>query len=236
MIKLFQLASCIFGSLCLNTLVSCSNSITIKSAIGSSDTLIAATPKAEPSSSLTNSISPTPVVKLSQASGDLLDLSQKAKLKELAVPIVVPTYLPVGFRLVKMDSGREELRTGSYAYYSILYQGENGTCLDISLNTDPAMRTSQMLRRFMQIPISNKKVTIIYGKLDDKSIAMGLFEVANGEPNSAYMLRNGGWMPSGQEGRNVRCNSISEEEYDKVLQALEVLDFKQNISTNNSPN
>lgn len=235
MTKLPKLGSYIFGIWILSALVSCSNSIAIKPTT-TSDASAAATTKSEPSTIPTNSIFATPVAQVSQSAGDLLDSAQKAKLKKLAVPIVIPTYLPTGFRLIKLDSGREELRSGSYSYYSILYRGENDTCLDISLNTDPAMRTLGLQRRSIQIPISNKEVTIIYGNVEDKPITLGLFGVPNGSPNSAYMLRAGGWMPSGQEGRNIRCNSISDEEYDKVLQALKVLDFNENTNTNNSLN
>lgn len=145
----------------------------------------------------------------------------------------MPTYLPTGFRIIKLDAGREELRSGSYAYYSILYKGEDDACLDISLNTDPAMLTSRMPRRFKQIPISKQEVTIIYGNVEDKLITMGRFNVANSSPTSAYMLRTGGWMPAAQEGRNIRCNALSETEYDKVLQSLEVLNLGKNKSYHN---
>lgn len=236
MSKLSKLASCIFTSLYLSTLVSCSNPIAIKPTTSSSDASVAATAKSESSASPTNSVTATPLAQVAQATGDLLDAAQKDKLKELSVPIVVPTYLPAGFRVIKLEAGREELRSRSYAYYSILYKGEDDACFDISLNTDPAMRTSRLSRRFMQIPIGNKDVTIIYGNVEDKPITMGSFSVPSGSPNSAYMLRTGGWMPSSLEGRNIRCNSISDAEYDKVLQALKVLDFGENTSINNAIN
>jgi len=236
MSKLSKLASCIFTSLYLSTLVSCSNPIAIKPTTSSSDASVAATAKSESSASPTNSVTATPLAQVAQATGDLLDAAQKDKLKELSVPIVVPTYLPAGFRVIKLEAGREELRSRSYAYYSILYKGEDDACFDISLNNDPAMRTSRLSRRFMQIPISNKDVTIIYGNIEDKPITMGSFSVPSGSPNSGYMLRTGGWMPSSLEGRNIRCNSISDAEYDKVLQALKVLDFGENTSINNAIN
>ncbi|MFN9240075.1 MAG: hypothetical protein ACK6DE_09315 [Pseudanabaena sp.] len=236
MSKLSKLASCIFTSLYLSTLVSCSNPIAIKPTTSSSDASVAATAKSESSASPTNSVTATPLAQVAQATGDLLDAAQKDKLKELSVPIVVPTYLPAGFRVIKLEAGREELRSRSYAYYSILYKGEDDACFDISLNNDPAMRTSRLSRRFMQIPISNKDVTIIYGNVEDKPITMGSFSVPSGSPNSGYMLRTGGWMPSSLEGRNIRCNSISDAEYDKVLQALKVLDFGENTSINNAIN
>lgn len=236
MSKLSKLASCIFTSLYLSTLVSCSNPIAIKPTTSSSDASVAATAKSESSASPTNSVTATPLAQVAQATGDLLDAAQKDKLKEVSVPIVVPTYLPAGFRVIKLEAGREELRSRSYAYYSILYKGEDDACFDISLNNDPAMRTSRLSRRFMQIPISNKDVTIIYGNVEDKPITMGSFSVPSGSPNSAYMLRTGGWMPSSLEGRNIRCNSISDAEYDKVLQALKVLDFGENTSINNAIN
>lgn len=236
MSKLSKLASCILTSLYLSTLVSCSNPIAIKPTTSSSDASVAATAKSESSASPTNSVTATPLAQVAQATGDLLDAAQKDKLKEVSVPIVVPTYLPAGFRVIKLEAGREELRSGSYAYYSILYKGEDDACFDISLNNDPAMRTSRLSRRFMQIPISNKDVTIIYGNVEDKPITMGSFSVPSGSPNSAYMLRTGGWMPSSLEGRNIRCNSISDAEYDKVLQALKVLDFGEKTSINNAIN
>ena len=236
MSKLSKLASCIFTSLYLSTLVSCSNPIAIKPTTSSSDASVAATAKSESSASPTNSVTATPLAQVAQATGDLLDAAQKDKLKEVSVPIVVPTYLPAGFRVIKLEAGREELRSRSYAYYSILYKGEDDACFDISLNNDPAMRTSRLSRRFMQIPISNKDVTIIYGNIEDKPITMGSFSVPSGSPNSGYMLRTGGWMPSSLEGRNIRCNSISDAEYDKVLQALKVLDFGEKTSINNAIN
>lgn len=143
MSKLSKLASCIFTSLYLSTLVSCSNPIAIKPTTSSSDASVYATAKSESSASPTNSVTATPLAQVAQATGDLLDAAQKDKLKEVSVPIVVPTYLPAGFRVIKLEAGREELRSGSYAYYSILYKGEDDACFDISLNNDPAMRTSR---------------------------------------------------------------------------------------------
>jgi len=230
MLKLSKLASLIFFSVCLSPLVSCSNSIASKPTSSPSEASVAVAAKSEAVASPANAIAATPVAEVPQVTGDLLDASQKDKLRELSVPIVVPTYLPTGFRVIKLEAGREELRSGSYAYYSILYKGENDTCFDISLNTDPAMRTSRMPRRFMQIPISNREVTIIYGNVEDKPITMGRFNVPNNSPTSAYMLRTGGSMPAAQEERNIRCNAMSDAEYDKVLQALKVLDFNANTS------
>jgi len=221
MTKLYPIVSRIYLTLSLSALVGCSdNLIPIKQPPTSSNNLsMTETSKLETSAITASSNSDTLV---NQASGNLLSSDQKAQLKQLGTPIALPTYLPVGSRLHKFVSGKEELRTDSIPYYSISYAGENDTCLDISLNTDPAMSTRRLQKTQMQSPVSSE-VNVLTGDLEGKPIVLGLFKLPNGRENSGYMLRTGGWLPSNDGNKNIRCNAVSAEEYAKVLQALEVL-------------
>ena len=74
---------------------------------------------------------------IAQKSGNLLSPQQTAQLTQLPIPIVAPTALPMGFRLV-----RAEGESGSYVNgdddsgYAIDYQGANNTCLSIRSSKD----------------------------------------------------------------------------------------------------
>ncbi len=221
--KSYSVASLIYLTFPLIALVGCGDNLT---AIKQQPTISSNLPVAPTSKLELSAIPPSSNSEaiVDQASGNLLSSDQKAQLKQLGTPIAAPTYLPAGFRLHKFGSGKEELRTDSIPYYSIFYAGENDTCLDISLNTDPAMSTRRLQKTQMQSPVS-REVNVLTGDLEGRPIVLGLFKLPNGRENSGYMLRTGGWLPSNDGSKNIRCNAVSTEEYVKVLQALEVLDL-----------
>ncbi|MBW4550137.1 MAG: hypothetical protein KME35_03345 [Aphanocapsa sp. GSE-SYN-MK-11-07L] len=72
------------------------------------------------------------------ASPGMLNQSQQDKLKQLGVPVVIPTYLPKGFQIADLIANlctaempqTGECREGSS--YSIIYRNNNNTCLAVN--------------------------------------------------------------------------------------------------------
>jgi hypothetical protein len=72
------------------------------------------------------------------ASPGMLNQSQQDKLKQLGVPVVIPTYLPKGFQIADLIANlctaempqTVECREGSS--YSVIYRNANNTCLTVN--------------------------------------------------------------------------------------------------------
>ena len=67
-----------------------------------------------------------------QVTGNLLSPEQTAKFLQLPIPVVAPTFLPEGFRLVQAKGEANKYVNGDDdSGYSIDYQGANNTCISI---------------------------------------------------------------------------------------------------------
>ena len=156
-----------------------------------------------------------PKTSITYKTNHFLSNQQKAQLAQLGIPIAVPTYLPAGFRLTQFSAQKEE-DEASGAWYSMFYQGANNTCLELSVNVDPAMSLERLQKTLVKTRLGEVKV--YSGNVEGKPMTVGLFSLPK---NNGYMLRTGAWMPTTNPGR--RCNPVSRNEYIQVLRSLEML-------------
>lgn len=158
-----------------------------------------------------------PKTSIEKNTGSLLSKEQKAQLAQLGIPIVLPSFLPGGFRLTKFSAQKQlDEASGDYSSYSIFYQGANNTCLELSANSDPGISTEGRKETSVETQLGSVKVYRI--SVEGKPMIVGLFSLPK---NNGYMLRTGAWMPPTIPGR--RCNPVSMEEYIQVLKSLKRL-------------
>ena len=153
---------------------------------------------------------------IAQKSGNLLSLQQTAQLTRLPIPIITPTELPIGFRLV-----RAEGEAGSYVNgdddsgYAIDYQGANNTCLSIRSSKDGP----RGLEAIKQVQTRFGVVTV-YAETFDGRTSLISFLGIKGNP----ILISGGTLPdSTAKGGWTRCRAVSVETYTQVLKSLAVV-------------
>lgn len=142
---------------------------------------------------------------IAQVTGNLLSADQKAKLLQLPIPIVAPTYLPKGFQLTHADGEEGRYINGDDdSGYSLIYKGPDNTCIEVRSSKDGPRGTWQQIveTRFGSIKVFTNNHP--QGKLSIYS-----FVPIAGQP----VLFSGG----------VSCNPVSMAEYIHVLQSLEVL-------------
>ncbi|HEY9613181.1 hypothetical protein [Allocoleopsis sp.] len=159
-----------------------------------------------------------PKTAIAKNTSNLLSSEQKAQLNQLGMPIIVPTYLPGGFRLTNFlaKKERDDYASGEYSWYSMFYQGTNNTCLEVSANVDPAMSTVNLQKTLVKTRLG--AVEVYSGNVESKPMIVGLFSLGT---KNGYMLRTGAWMPQTLPGG--RCNPVSRKEYIQVLKSLERL-------------
>lgn len=144
-----------------------------------------------------------------------LTSAQKAKLTQLPIPIVAPTYLPEGFRLVTAEGEKGQYANGDDdSGYSLVYQGRNNTCIRITSSKDgPRGKWQQMVdTRFGAV----KVFTQTY---ENKYLIYSFIPV-KGNPS----LTSGGSLPHPDaSGKFQSCKAVSLPEYARVLRSLAVL-------------
>ena len=150
-----------------------------------------------------------------QKSG-LLSPQQTAQLTRLPILIVIPTELPIGFRLV-----RAEGEAGSYANgdddsgYAIDYQGLNNTCLSIRSSQDGP----RGLETISQVQTRFGLVTV-YAETFAGRRRLISFLGLKGNP----ILISGGTLPDRTaKGGWRQCRAVSVETYTQVLKSLVVV-------------
>jgi hypothetical protein len=155
---------------------------------------------------------------IAKNTSNLLSSKQKTQLNQLGMPIIVPTYLPGGFRLTNFSANKErdDYASGEDSWYSIFYQGTNNTCLEVSANVDPAMSMGNLQKTLVNSRLG--AVEVYSGNVEGKPMIVGLFSLGK---KNGYMLRTGAWMPLNLP--TGRCNPVSRKEYIQVLKSLERL-------------
>jgi hypothetical protein len=150
-----------------------------------------------------------------QATGNLLSSEQKAKLLQLPIPIIAPTFLPEGFRLVQATGEANKYANGDDdSGYMIAYQGDNNTCISISSSSSG----SRGLQRVNQVKTEFGTVDIYTSNARDNSIqSIASFITLKGNP----ALISGGSIPDrNADGGFKTCNPISLGQYIQVLKSL----------------
>ncbi|NJR66482.1 MAG: hypothetical protein HC772_16030, partial [Leptolyngbyaceae cyanobacterium CRU_2_3] len=207
-------AALVLGAIALSLLTHCAanTATTNSSPVSSSPAVTLSSAVATPAEIAQNPASPLPAEQLS--------VDQKNQLSQLSVPVLVPTFLPAGFRLTKFDAGEEQLTNGSYSYYSLLYQGDNNTCLEISTGVDPALSTSRLSKALVTTPLG--EATVYSGEVEGRSLILSM---VSAQPQE-YMLRSGlvarpaEQQPDGSWSAAELCQPVSMETYTQVLRSL----------------
>lgn len=155
---------------------------------------------------------------IAQAAGDLLSKAQKAELAQLGIPIVLPAYLPPGFRVKQFHADKGEYANGDNdSGYLISYQGANNSCITLYSSQDGPRGQRQKLvqTRFGSVGIYTQK-------RNGKTFIYSFIPIA-GNPS----LTSGGSLPDtagmGTDGGGKSCNAVSMEEYVQVLKSLKVM-------------
>lgn len=163
------------------------------------------------------SSTPTPETSIAQATGSLLSPEQKAQLIRLPIPIIVPTYLPDGFRLVAAGGEAGKYANGADdSGYSIRYVGEDNTCVSIASSKDGPRR----LPKQGQVETRLGSIAVYAHEFRGETVISSFLPV-KGNP----VLSSGGVMPggAGTNGEWKTCKAVSMETYMQVLRSLEVL-------------
>ncbi|MEE3715365.1 hypothetical protein V2H45_01245 [Tumidithrix elongata RA019] len=151
----------------------------------------------------------------SAVTGNLLTPEQIAQLKQLPIPIVAPTSLPSGFRLVKASGEKAKYANGDDdSGYIIAYEGENNTCISVTSSQSGSRGLEKM--RDEQTEFGTLEVYI--EKARDSSVRnivtfLGL--------KGNLVLISGGTLPdSNADGGWRTCRPVPMATYVQVLKSL----------------
>jgi hypothetical protein len=153
-----------------------------------------------------------------QLTGNLLSPSQKAQLMRLPLPIIAPTSLPAGFRLVKASGEAGQYANGDDdSGYAIAYEGEGNTCITITGSQSGTrglnkLREEQTEFGLLTIYTENARDNMI------RTIVTPLGVKGN------LILISGGTLPDNTTGQGWKsCSPVSIPTYIEVLKSLSVM-------------
>lgn len=160
-------------------------------------------------------IAPETAEESTPGTGNLLSPEQVAKLTTLPIPIVAPTYLPKGFRLVSADGGSEKYANGEDdAGYMIKYQGDDNTCFSIYSSKDGPRR----LKQIGQVESAVGSINIYEETYEGRS-SMQSFIPVKGNP----MMLSPVSHLNPATGNYERCRALDRIEYERILQSIELV-------------
>jgi hypothetical protein len=160
-------------------------------------------------------ISTTTASQSNKETGNLLTSEQKATLLQLPIPIVAPTFLPEGFRLVYANGEAGKYANGDDdSGYTIAYQGENNTCIRISSSSSG----SRGLQRANEVQTEFGSVVVYTDNARDNTIkSISGFLALKGNP----ILISGGSIPDrSADGGFKRCEPVGMGVYIQVLKSV----------------
>jgi hypothetical protein len=160
-------------------------------------------------------ISTTTASQSKKETGNLLTSEQKTLLLQLPIPIVAPTFLPDGFRLVYANGEASKYANGDDdSGYTIAYQGENNTCISMSFSSSG----TRGLQRANEVKTEFGSVVVYTDNARDNSIkSISSFFVLKGSP----MLISGGSIPDrSADGGFKRCQPVEMGVYIQVLKSV----------------
>lgn len=156
-----------------------------------------------------------PSIKIAQATGNQLSPAQKAQLTQLPIPIVAPTYLPAGFRLIQATGERGQYVNGDDdSGYTIAYKGPGNTCIKLYSSQDgPRGQAAKVVKTTFGA------VRIFVQKTQNRPFIYSFIPIA-GNPS---LTSGGSMLDSATKNRWQPCNAVSMDEYVRVLQSLTVV-------------
>ena len=159
---------------------------------------------------------PSSVEQRSPAStGNLLSPAQVEKLTKLPIPIVAPTYLPEGFRLVSADGASVKYANGGDdTGYTIVYEGEDGTCFAIASSKDGPRK----LKQIGQVESAVGTVKIHEETYEGRSSIQSFIPV-KGNP----VMISPVWQLNSATGSHEFCKALDRAEYERILESIELV-------------
>jgi len=150
-----------------------------------------------------------------QVTGNLLSPEQRAKFLQLPIPVVAPTFLPTGFRLVQAKGEANKYVNGDDdSSYSIDYEGANNTCISIRSSSSG----SRGLQKANQAETEFGLVEVYTDNARDNSIkSIASFLKLKGNP---MLISGGSIADSSADGGFKKCNSVDIGVYMQVLKSL----------------
>ncbi len=192
----YQLA--LLASTQLLILTSCTAQSEVQSVAQPAQTLVPKTVAAQPAATV----------------GKLLSPEQVAKLKKLPIPVVAPTYLPVGFRVVQAEGESAKYANGDDdSGYTLEYQRDDNTCFAIRSSQDGPRGLTQV----GQVETAIGKVSI-YQEYQGQSSLQSFIPV-KGNP---VMISPVSRLNSATGNYEV-CKPLRRVEYERILQSIAVL-------------
>ena len=153
---------------------------------------------------------------IAQTPGNLLTPEQKEMLTQLPIPIVAPTYLPKGFRLISASGEQGQYANGDDdSGYSLSYLGANNTCIRLTSSKDGSRGQAANV---VETPFGS--IEVFTQTLQGKPFIYSFIPVP-GNPS----LSSGGTIQEGVGSRATwkTCNAVPMEQYIQILQSLEVV-------------
>lgn len=188
-------------SVTLLTLVSCATLLDEKSSLRSQEAIAA---------HQDNTNQPT-----TASTGHLLSPAQVAKLTSLPLPIVAPTDLPQGFRVVSADGASTKLVNGNDdTGYSITYQGKDSTCFSIYSSQDGPRRLKQVGRVKSAVGDIKMYEASYKGRRSVQS-----FIPVKGNP----VMISPAFQLNPATGRHEACKALDRIEYERILSSIDLL-------------
>ncbi len=148
--------------------------------------------------------------------GNLLSPAQVAQLTELPIPIVAPTYLPEGFRVVRADGEIGEYANGDDdSGYTIEYQRDDNTCFAIYSSNEGPRDIEPVGRVESAIGAVN-----IYEENYEGRTSLQSFIPIEGNPLMISPLSH----LNPETGEYEACQALDLSEYERILQSIEVVE------------
>lgn len=153
---------------------------------------------------------------VAQVAGTLLSPEQKARLTRLPIPIVVPTYLPATFRLLRAEGEASQYANGDDdSGYAIDYQGANNTCLSLRSSKDGP----RGLAKVRQVQTNFGLVTVYADTFRDRQRLVSFLGI-KGNP----ILTSGGTLPDQKANGGWKpCRAVSIDDFTQVLKSLVIV-------------
>lgn len=170
-----------------------------------------------------------------------LNRNQIQQLKSLGIKVFIPTYIPAGFKVAKMEvkpcpSGTQRSATGVCRFgpqYGIVYQNSNNTCFAIEATGGGVGGVPELVNQ----------VKLNMGDLGESTLYYGQYEMPEMRRNSSESLLYMDWAGRGpfyrligaglvrkayygerQNQRVSECrNEISSEEAVKIIESFSSL-------------
>lgn len=154
---------------------------------------------------------PRPVAQVTQVSGNLLSVAQRKQLLQLPIPVLAPTALPAGFRLVSANGEKGQLINGDDdSGYALLYLGNHNTCLRVQTSQDGPrglQKVGQASTDFGSLPIYAEK-------------AQGRTTLSSFIPlKGNSVVTTGGFVPT-PSGEWQPCNALTQAAFAQVLRSV----------------